>query len=139
MTKRLSASSLNTFLACAHHAALWLAGVEPPVEENPSLDLIREKGFEHEAKVLAALEAIHGPAVSIRARAPLEERIAATQTAIGAGVPLIYQAAFVNQRWIGFPDFLVRTGEADGKPLYEPEDAKLAHKAKAEHVLQLGI
>lgn len=140
MSKRLSASRLNDFLGCSHHAALWLAGVQAPEEDNASLQLIRDKGFEHEARVLKGLEAIHGVAVSITDKASLETRVTETLAAIANGAPVIYQGAFANGRWLGFPDFLVRTGRmADGTWRYEPEDAKLARKAKAGHVLQLGI
>lgn len=140
MTQRLSASRLNAFLGCAHSAALWLDGVRPPLEENASLDLVRRKGFEHEADVLAQLETRHGKAVEIPGEGELEVRAQLTAQAIGQGAPLIYQAAFFNDRWVGFPDFLVQVGQDDqGRWLYEPEDAKLARKAKAEHVLQLGI
>ena len=138
-TPRLSASRLNNFLGCAHHAALWLDGVKPPQMQDAALELVRAKGFEHEAEVLAQLESVHGKAVSIADKAPLEQRVAETKAAIAAGAPLIYQAAFANDRWVGFPDFLVRVEGADGAARYEPEDAKLARKAKAEHVLQLGI
>lgn len=138
-TPRLSASRLNNFLGCAHHAAMWLDGIKPPQTEDASLELVRAKGFEHEAEVLARLESEYGKAVAIADKAPLEQRVAETKTAIAAGAPLIYQAAFANDRWVGFPDFLVRTEGASGAVRYEPEDAKLARKAKAEHVLQLGI
>lgn len=140
MIKILSASRLNDFLGCRHRSALWFAGVAPPPEDNPSLELVREKGFEHEARVLADLEAAHGPAVSIPADAPFAERLRLTAEAMTAGAPLIYQAAFANDRWVGYPDFLVRTGEdAAGRFVYEPEDAKLAHRAKAEHLIQLNV
>ena len=139
MKKRLSASRLNDFLGCAHHAALWLDGVPEPEDDNASLELVRQKGFEHEATVLKGLEADHGPAASISTSGTLEKRVADTLAAISDGAPLIYQGAFAGDRWIGFPDFLIRTGRADDIWLYEPEDAKLAHKAKAEHLLQLGI
>jgi uncharacterized protein len=139
MNQRLSASRLNNFLGCAHHAALSLDGVKPPMVDNPSLELVRKKGFEHEAAVLAVLEATYGKAESIPGKAPLQTRIDLTSAAINAGAPLIYQGAFANARWVGFPDFLIRTGRSGDGWLYEPEDAKLARKAKAEHVLQLGI
>jgi uncharacterized protein len=140
MSKALSASRLNDFLGCAHRAALWLDGIAPPEEDNPSLELVRNKGFEHEAVVLAALEATHGNAASIPGQGPLKTRIDLTRAAIRDGAPLIYQGAFANDRWTGFPDFLVRAGQAeDGTWRYEPEDAKLARQAKAAHVLQLGI
>jgi predicted RecB family nuclease len=140
MSKRLSASRLNDFLGCSHHAALWLAGEQAPEEDNASLQLIRDKGFEHEARVLKRLEANYGAAVSISDKASLESRVMETLAAITNGAALIYQGALANSRWLGFPDFLVRNGRAaDGTWTYEPEDAKLARKAKAEHVLQLGI
>jgi predicted RecB family nuclease len=140
MTLRLSASRLNSFLGCQHHAALWLAGEKPPEEDNASLELVRRKGFEHEALVLGSLERELGPAVSIPETALLPDRIAATRAAMERGAPLIYQGAFANDRWVGFPDFLVRR-QADGSSrwVYEPEDAKLARKAKAEHLIQLNI
>lgn len=139
MNRRLSASRLNDFLVCAHHAALWLDGVPAPATEDASLDLVRAKGFEHEARVLGALEQQYGPAVSIPTTGPMGGRVAATLTAIRNDAPLIYQAAFDNGRWVGLPDFLVRKASPAGGWVYVPEDAKLAHRAKADHVIQLGI
>lgn len=139
MAKRLSASRLNDFLGCAHRAALWLDGVKPPDEEDPSLQLVRKKGGEHEAEVLKVLESVHGRAIAISDKAPLEIRVAETTAAIADGAPLIYQAAFADDRWVGFPDFLICREKTAGAWLYEPEDAKLARTAKAEHLLQLGI
>lgn len=137
---RLSASRLNSYLGCAHSARLWLEGVKPPPQDDASLELLRNKGFEHEAKVLAALEAQFGSAVSISDEVSLEERGRQTTEAIEAGAPLIFQGAFFDARWVGFPDFLIRSGKGqDGNWLYDPEDAKLAQKAKPEHVVQLGV
>jgi predicted RecB family nuclease len=134
----LSPSRLNDYLGCPHQAALWLAGVEPPAPEA-TIDLIRTKGFDHEAVVLARLEAQYGEAVHISSSAPAVEREAATRAALAAGAPLIYQGALIHGDWIGFPDFLVRKPLAGGPFVYEPEDAKLTRKAKVEHILQLGI
>ena len=139
MTRRLSASRLNDFLGCAHHAALWLDGIPAPANEDASLELVRTKGFEHEARVLAALEQQYGPAVSIPTIEPMDARVAATLAAMENEAPLIYQAAFDNGRWVGLPDFLVRKASLTGGWVYVPEDAKLARRAKAEHVIQLGI
>jgi len=138
MNTPLSPSRLNDYLGCPHQAALWLAGTKAPAPDA-TIDLIRTKGFEHEAKVLARLEAQYGKAVHISGSAPAVEREAATRAAIAAQAPLIYQAALIHGRWIGFPDFLVRKPATGGAFVYEPEDAKLARKAKVEHLLQLGI
>ncbi len=133
----LSASRLNHFLGCTHAAALWLAGVKPEGEADATLELIRAKGFEHEAEVLARLEVLHGPAVRIPAEGTHTERAALTAEAIKGGAALIYQAALSKDAWLGYPDFLVRRpGQA---PVFEPEDAKLSRKAKGEYLLQLGI
>ncbi len=55
----LSPSDLNAFLACEHLTALELAAargqVERPVRDNPSAELIRRKGDEHEAAYLQSL------------------------------------------------------------------------------------
>jgi predicted RecB family nuclease len=140
MPKRLSASRLNSFLGCAHSAALWLDDVHPPEHVDPGLELVRDKGFEHEAEVLARLEAEHGPAVAVPGEGPLQGRAEITADAMTAGAPLIYQAALFDERWVGYPDFLVR-GQRDesGAWTYAAEDAKLARKAKPEHLIQLGV
>src|SRR5262249_23719654 len=118
--------------------ALWLRGVEVPSAADETLDLIRKKGFEHEALVLQRLERLYGPAVKIQGSGDVAERMLQTLAAINSGAALIYQAALHQSGWIGFPDFLVRkTGAAGAR--FEPEDAKLARRAKPEYVLQLGI
>lgn len=139
MTMRLSATRLNSFLSCAHHAALWLDGVSPPAVQDASLDLVREKGFDHEIATLKALEAVCGAAVTIPDSLDLPTRAAETQAAIRQGAPLIYQGVFTNDRWVGVPDFLLRVSAGEGGWRYQPQDAKLSRKAKAEHVLQLGL
>jgi predicted RecB family nuclease len=140
MTRLLSASRLNAFQSCRHQTTLWLADIRPPERADDSIALIRKKGFEHEAVVLAALSDALGDTVEIPTDRPLAERQQLTIDAMKAGVPLIYQAALANDRWVGFPDFLVRTGRtSEGEWAYAPEDAKLSKKAKAEHVVQLGI
>jgi predicted RecB family nuclease len=139
MTRSLSASRLNDFLGCPHQAALWLSGVAPPQETDPTLELVRTKGFEHEAMVLARLEQEHGPATRITDDASFAQQQADTLAAIKKGAALIYQGALARNRWLGYPDFLVRRPGHDGVFRYEPEDAKLARKAKAEYILQLGI
>ena len=140
MTQRLSASRLNNFLGCEHHAALWLDGAKAPDEVDATLELLRTKGFEHEAAVLKSLEERFGPAVSIPTNAAFEERKRLTLEAIEAGAPLIYQGALFTDGWVGYPDFLIRSGQTpEGRWIYDPEDAKLARSAKPEYLLQLGV
>lgn len=131
----LSASRLNDFLGCPHQAALWLAGIKPEGEVDATLQLIRNKGFEHEAAVLVQLEKLHGPAESIPSNGSFSDRTRLTREAIEHGAKLIYQGALSKEAWLGYPDFLLRTGSGT----IEPEDAKLSRKAKGEYLLQLGI
>jgi predicted RecB family nuclease len=134
----LSASRLNDYLGCPHQAALWLAGIKPAQEADATLQLIRDKGFEHEAAVLARLEERFGPAERIPSSGSLADRTLLTREAIARGAKLIYQAALTKDAWLGYPDFLVRNGDP-GATTFEPEDAKLSRSAKGEYVLQLGI
>ena len=134
----LSASRLNNFLGCQHAAALWLAGIKPEGDADATLQLFRDKGFEHEAAVLVRLEALHGPAAKIPSAGTLAERARLTREAIEGGAKVIYQGALSKDAWLGYPDFLVRSKAAQSVR-FEPEDAKLSRKAKGEYVLQLGI
>jgi uncharacterized protein len=134
----LSASRLNDFLGCRHQAALWLAGVTPGDDTDPTLLLIREKGFEHEANVLKRLEGLHGAAEGILSDGSLADRARLTREAVDRGATLIYQAALTREPWLGYPDFLLRIGDTM-PPVFIPEDAKLSRKAKGEYLIQLGI
>jgi uncharacterized protein len=136
----LSPSLLNHFLGCPHQVALSLAGVRAEDAPDATLQLIRDKGFAYEAAVLARLEGLHGPAERIptASEAGFADRVRLTREAIESGAALIYQGALVREAWLGYPDFLVRTGSAQAAR-YVPEDAKLAREAKGGHVLQLGV
>ncbi|WGD53182.1 TM0106 family RecB-like putative nuclease [Bradyrhizobium sp. CB1650] len=134
----LSASRLNDYLGCPHQTALWLAGIKPPEDADATLQLIRDKGFEHEAAVLARLEERFGPAERIPSGGSLADRTRLTREAIARGAKLIYQGTLTKEAWLGYPDFLVQNGDHDAST-FEPEDAKLSRSAKGEYVLQLGV
>ena len=134
--KTLSASRLLDYLGCPHQAALWLAGVKPAEDADATLQLIRDKGFEHEAAVLARLEERFGAAERIPSDGSLADRTRLTREAIERGTKLIYQSALSKDAWVGYPDFLLQNGEPGA---FEPEDAKLSRSAKGEYLLQLGI
>ena len=72
-----SATDLVGYLACEHLTALEraaLAGlVKRPVREDPELDVIRERGYRHEARYLADLTAAGRTVVEIK-RVDEEER-----------------------------------------------------------------
>jgi predicted RecB family nuclease len=131
-----SPSDLNAFLACPHLTSLQVAAARgelaKPFRANAHADLIRRKGDEHEAAFLASL----GDGVA-RIEEPWEigwdVAARATEDAMGAGAPVVYQAAFKHDGWRGLADFLLL--RPDGS--YEALDTKLARRAKPAHVLQL--
>src|SRR5690606_14407378 len=112
------------------------AGVKPAQDADATLQLIRDKGFEHEAVVLARLEERFGAAERIPSGGSLADRTRLTREAIARGAKLIYQGALTKEAWVGYPDFLLQNGDPG---TFEPEDAKLSRSAKGEYLLQLGI
>jgi uncharacterized protein len=145
-----SATDLVGFLACEHLTALEMAGlaglVKRPIRPDPELDLVRERGLEHENRYLATLEAAGRRVTRIEPDATIEirgERLrhaaAETEAAIRRGDDVIYQATFFDGRWVGYADFLLRveTPSELGKWSYEIADTKLARHTKASALLQI--
>jgi uncharacterized protein len=108
-----------------------------PDEDDPEMELVRGKGIEHEASVLAKLEALHGPAVRIQDIDAATDTLAALQS----GKKLIYQGRLDHGNWHGYPDFLLRTETPHPSRLgpwsYRPLDSKLARSAKPYFLIQL--
>ena len=138
----LSPSDLSGFLACPHYTQLELTatrgGRRRPVFDDPHGDMLRRKGYEHEAQYFALLAADGRSILQIRGYHdegfdPAEAR-RLTEEAIRAGLAeVIHQPYLADGIWRGFADFLER--RAGGT--YEPVDTKLARTARPEHVLQL--
>ncbi|BDI22475.1 bifunctional RecB family nuclease/DEAD/DEAH box helicase [Herbiconiux sp. L3-i23] len=68
----------------------------------------------------------------------LREAMAATLEALRDGAEVVYQATFVDEGFVGFADFLVRTGDEGGLPRFAVYDTKLARKAKITAMMQLA-
>ncbi|HXU84380.1 MAG TPA: TM0106 family RecB-like putative nuclease [Verrucomicrobiae bacterium] len=148
-----AATDLVAYLACEHLTQLErasLAGlVQRPMRDDPELDVIRRRGFEHERRYLADLGAAGRVAVTIELDGSIEDRgdqlraaAAATIEAMAAGSDVIYQATFFDGTWRGHADFLLRVDDAArpsvwGPWHYEVADTKLARHVKASAVLQI--
>ncbi|HEY2916540.1 MAG TPA: TM0106 family RecB-like putative nuclease [Candidatus Limnocylindrales bacterium] len=145
-----AATDLVGFLACRHRFALERAAlgglVDRPERVDPEIDLIRKRGFEHEARYLADLEASGRTVVRIEPDGYEADRgvvlraaAAATIEQMRAGADVIYQATFFDGRWLGFADFLLRVDapSALGGWSYEVADTKLARRVKASAILQI--
>ncbi len=148
-----AATDLVAYLACEHLTALERAAqaglVQRPMRDDPELDIIRKRGFEHEKRYLADLAAAGRTAVEITPDGSIEDRgeqlrAAATATikAMAAGADVIYQATFFDGTWRGHADFLQRVDDPArpstwGPWHYEVADTKLARHVKASAVLQI--
>ena len=148
-----AATDLVAYLACEHLTQLErasLAGlVKRPLRDDPELDVIRKRGFQHEARYLADLEADGRTTVEIKPDGSIEDQgdrlraaAAATIEAMAAGTDVVYQATFFDGTWRGHADFLLRVDDATrpstwGAWHYEVADTKLARHVKASAVLQI--
>jgi len=147
-----SATDLVGYLACEHLTALEraaLAGlVKRPMREDRELDIIRKRGFQHEARYLHELRAEDRSVTTIErhdneSRGDQVRRQAAeTIVAMQSGADVIFQATFFDGRWLGYADFLLRVNDPDrpsawGSYHYEVADTKLARHVKAGAVLQM--
>ena len=147
-----SATDLVGYLACEHLSALEravLAGlVTKPMREDRELDVIRKRGFQHEARYLADLRD-RGMRVATIERHDDEERgdrlrrqASETVEAMSSGADVVFQATFFDGRWLGYADFLLRKDDGErpsvwGPYHYEVADTKLARHVKAGAVLQV--
>src|SRR3989449_3526597 len=141
----LSPSDLNDYLECQHLTTLALevargARARPHVADEEA-DLLRRKGEMHERAYLDRLRAEGRTIVEIGLGEPWDFEAAAhrTEEAMQAGAEVISQATFVDGRWRGRADFLLRVERATrlGPRGYEPLDAKLARAEKPTYILQL--
>src|SRR5437870_7769669 len=141
----LSPSDLNDYVECPHLTTLALEvargqRARPHVAEEEA-ELLRLKGAAHERAYLERLRAEGRTIVEIELGEPWDFEAAARRTAeaMRAGVEVISQATFVDWRWRGRSDFLLRVERATrlGAWGYEPLDAKLARAEKPTYVLQL--
>jgi predicted RecB family nuclease len=145
-----SPTDLVGFLDCDHAIRLDMAAfaklVHRPVRPDEELQLLIDKGLEHERRYLDHLRA-QGLGVTVieqedRSSAGLLGARDRTLEAMRRGDEVIYQATFVEDGWSGQADFLRRV-DRPGRPsrlgpwVYEPEDTKLALSAKASALLQL--
>ncbi len=141
---RLSATDLANHLSCAHLSQLDLvvaAGrARRPERHDPIVELLAERGREHEAAYLKHLREQKLGVVEIRTP-PGEEGVETTLAAMRDGADVIYQAPLGDDRWYGRADFLVKTDRqsALGDWSYEVTDAKLATETRAGTILQLCV
>jgi len=139
-----SATAIANFLACHHIATLDRAEsrgeVKRPFFNNPTVDLLRKLGLEHEQRYLHQLVEKGGLGiVKINVNGTWEDAVTETVEALRRGADAIYQATFLDGPWGGRSDFLLRVAKpsALGDWSYEAVETKLARSTKAGAVVQL--
>ena len=141
---RLTASNLAGHLACRHLTGLdrsvRLGQLEPPRWRDPALELLKQRGIDHERAYVDHLRAGGLEVVDLgeyRGR----ENAGRTLRAARSGAPVIVQANLRDARFQGYADVLLRVdGESDlGDWAYEVVDTKLAQETRAGTVLQLCL
>jgi predicted RecB family nuclease len=141
---RLSATDLANHLGCAHLSRLDLAVAEGRARRihrsDPIVELLAERGREHEAGYLRHLRAQKLVVAEIRT-APGADNVEATLAAMRDGADVIYQAPLGGDRWYGRADFLRKVALPSklGAWSYEVTDAKLATETRAGTILQLCV
>ncbi|HZD03597.1 MAG TPA: TM0106 family RecB-like putative nuclease, partial [Longimicrobiales bacterium] len=153
-----SATDLSHFLACNQLTRLArleaLGGPGPPRYADPGLEVLWQRGREHERRYLEHLAEDGAHVVELPDRPPPREATSAhwtplaaeTGRAMGRGADVIYQGVLFEAPWLGRPDFLLRVDHEAGDPPsalgshhYRVADTKLARSAKAGAVLQITL
>ena len=145
-----SATDLSRYLACGHLTNLRRQvalgeRTPPPQFEDPRTELLRERGIDHEKRLLATYVGAGLVVETITetdtpsGKDDRDAACARTVDAMRRGADVIYQGRLEEGRWSGYPDFLLRVDapSALGAWSYEVVDAKLARTAKGEALLQL--
>lgn len=144
---RLSAGDLTRHLACRCVTQLDRSVVEgrreaPSHPPDPVLEMLQQRGLEHEDAYIGYLRAEGGVNEVVMLRDfEGDDAAARTLEAMRSGAHVIVQAVFQNDRWYGRPDLLVRVDKPSdlGAWSYEIADTKLAQETKGGTVLQLCL
>ncbi len=136
-----SPSDLVVFLECNHASFLDMMNLNTPLEKtapDATMELIAQKGLEHEADYLRVLQE-QGKRVVEIPKGELQTRADLTLAAMRDGADVIFQAVFFNNPWRGDADFLMKcdTPSDLGDYSYEVIDTKLARTARPKHIIQL--
>lgn len=138
----LSATDLSAHLGCNHLTQLSLrvahGELKRPYYNDPTFDVLRDKGNEHELEYLEHLKA---QGLSVVEFPDYTATPKDTLAAMEEGVDVIFQAALDNGRFRGRADFLLKaSGPSElGGYYYEVVDTKLARETRAGTVLQLCL
>lgn len=115
-------------------------GLSPPTFRDPMLEVLQQRGFEHESQYLDHLRDRGMSVVEVTAEGD-GSAFDATVEAMRSGADVIVQATLADGQWFGRADILrrVAVGSALGDWSYEVIDTKLARETRAGTILQLCL
>lgn len=137
---QLSATDLSNHLSCRHLTELNRKAAKGEIEKphwtDPQLEILIERGRDHEKAYVSFLEAKGLNIVNLQGRSSLS-----TVDAMTAGADVIVQAPLDHEQWTGYADILLKVpGKSKfGDWIYEVQDTKLAQNTKAGTILQLCL
>jgi uncharacterized protein len=136
------ATDLTNFLACRHLTALERLAAhglaKRPFFDDPMLEILRERGLEHERAYVQRLVRLGMRVVEInRSPSALDE----TVSAMREGADVIVQARLEHGAWAGWADVLLRVSGNSlfGAWRYEPVETKLAKETRGATLIQLCL
>ena len=150
----VSPRDLIAELECGHRLHLeWavLKGLLPEPEKikNEELELLIKHGVAHEANLanqFAVKEGFRKIPSTFEDKELIESAYRKTLEAMEDGAETIYTPTLFNGEFVGYPDFLIKARDDEGKAfldgkgrfIYDPVDAKSARSEKRAAVLQVA-
>lgn len=150
----VSPRDLIAELECGHRLHLeWavLKGLlpEPEKVKNEELELLIKHGVAHEANLanqFAVKEGFRKIPSTFEDKELIESAYRKTLEAMEDGAETIYTPTLFNGEFVGYPDFLIKARDDEGKAfldgkgrfIYDPVDAKSARSEKRAAVLQVA-
>src|ERR1700694_4059118 len=132
---KLLPSGLPNHLGCRHLTLLDCGVAQGRIEaskwRDPALQVMAERGLEHERQYLAHLEGQKLEVVRLPEDGPEAELLATTLEAMRAGPDVIAHPTLARGRWLGRADVLRRVATPSdlGAFSYEPYDTKVGREA----------
>jgi predicted RecB family nuclease len=137
---RLFATDLSNHLSCEHLTQLnrlvALGEIKKPSWRDPSLDVLIQRGQEHEAAYLDHLKK-----KGLRVITLSDRNLQSTIDTMKEGNDVIAQGYLEVDQWSGITDILLKVpGKSKfGDWQYEVQDTKLSQNTKASAILQLCL
>jgi predicted RecB family nuclease len=138
---QLAATDLSNHLSCNHLTQLnrlvALDELKKPIWRDPSLDVLIQRGKEHEAAYVDYLSKKGNVVINLNGQG-----MGATLDAMKKGADVIVQGRLEHNQWMGLSDILIKVPSKPskfGNWSYEVQDTKLAQHTKAATIIQLCL